>query len=99
MPKSTKVTCPVCHSTEVREQAFDDCECRACRFVGSRLLFVKPLEAAAAFKLLDQIMSVLYYDTDKGGWDPNKEWNPDMLDEISSLLANKRLVPVGRKED
>lgn len=54
------------------------------------------LPAVTLATIVDRIQRILYFDCNY--WDPHKEWDISMLDDINELLHEHGLVPT-REED
>ena len=51
------------------------------------------LSHAEALSLLDIIKEILWFDMEKGKWDPNKELDAEAIDYVASILAEAGLKP------
>ena len=49
------------------------------------------LKLVADRKILERILEILYWDSDDDCWDPNKEWNADLLDDIADQISQSHL--------
>jgi len=59
---------------------------------------IKRLSTAELHRFVDTVAAVLYWDSDKSAWDPNKEWDSaaDYLDMINEHIPKEVLEAIRR---